>query len=73
IDIEHLPSGMEAHNSQVSLPQGDVDFDQELERFERHLILHAYEQCNHVKAATARTLGIDRNRLRYKLEKFGIG
>ncbi|MFP6647412.1 MAG: helix-turn-helix domain-containing protein [Candidatus Latescibacterota bacterium] len=56
----------------MELPSGDVDFDAELERFERHLILHAYEQCNRAKAATARLLGIDRNRLRYKLEKFGI-
>ena len=72
IDVDHLPTGMEAKGSRVSLPEGDVDFDQELERFERHLILHAYEQCDHVKAATARMLGIDRNRLRYKLEKFGI-
>ena len=72
IDIEHLPSGMEGRGSQVLLPEGDVDFDQELERFERHLILHAYEQCDRVKAATARRLGIDRNRLRYKLDKFGI-
>ena len=72
IDMDHLPAGMEPRGPRVELPSGDVDFDAELERFERHLILHAYEQCNRAKAATARLLGIDRNRLRYKLEKFGI-
>lgn len=72
IDTQHLPTGMEARGTAVSLPTGDVSFDDELERFERQLIMHAYEQCDRVKAATARMLGIDRNRLRYKLEKFGI-
>ena len=53
-------------------PQGDVNFDDELENFERRLILQAYESCDRVKARTAKRLGIDRNRLRYKLKKFGI-
>jgi DNA-binding NtrC family response regulator len=43
-----------------------------MERFERHLILHAYEKSDRVKARTAKMLGIDRNRLRYKLKKYGI-
>ena len=73
ISIEHLPAMMEsARPSHVSLPEEDVDFDEEMERFERHLILHAYEKSDRVKARTAKMLGIDRNRLRYKLKKYGI-
>ena len=73
ISIEHLPPMMEsARPSHISLPEEDVDFDEEMERFERHLILHAYEKSDRVKARTAKMLGIDRNRLRYKLKKYGI-
>ena len=50
----------------------DVNFDKEMENFERRLILHAYEKSGKVKARAAKTLGIDRNRFRYKLEKYGI-
>jgi len=54
------------------LPNENVDFDREMEDFERRLILHAYEHCGRVKAKAAQMLGIDRNRFRYKLEKYGI-
>ena len=73
IQAQHLPVALDAgHTAHVALPQEDVDFDEELERFERRLILHAYEQSDRVKARTAKMLGIDRNRLRYKLKKYGI-
>jgi DNA-binding protein Fis len=36
------------------------------------LIIEAYEKSGQVKAKAAKMLGIDRNRFRYKLEKFGI-
>ena len=58
--------------AQITLPEEDVDFDEEMENFERRLILHAYEKSAKVKARTAKMLGIDRNRLRYKLKKYGI-
>ena len=75
IDIDNLPVGVDAGatgTSSVSLPEEDVDFDEEMEQFERRLILHAYEKSDKVKARTAKMLGIDRNRLRYKLKKYGI-
>jgi len=73
IDVEHLPVAMDTGRpAQVALPEEDVDFDEEMERFERRLILHAYEKSERVKARTAKMLGIDRNRLRYKLKKYGI-
>ena len=73
IDVEDLPTGTASGRpAQISLPAGDVNFDEELEKFERQLILHAYHQADKIKARTAKMLGIDRNRLRYKLKKFGI-
>ena len=74
VELEHLPDGARpAAAAVVALPEGEVDFDAEMSRFERRLILHAYERAGGVKAQAARLLGIDRNRLRYKLEKLGIG
>jgi len=73
IDIGHLPPMLSVSStSYVSLPDDDVDFDREMESFEKRLILHAYEKSGRVKAKAAKMLGIDRNRLRYKLEKYGI-
>ncbi len=74
IDVENLPVGVDAteNRTHVSLPEDDVNFDDEMEQFERRLILHAYEKSGKVKARTAKMLGIDRNRLRYKLKKYGI-
>jgi DNA-binding NtrC family response regulator len=76
ISVNILVSGpqwpISARPSHISLPEEDVDFDEKMERFERHLILHAYEKSDRVKARTAKMLGIDRNRLRYKLKKYGI-
>ena len=73
IDERHLPVSMgSSRPGQISLPAGDIDFDEEMENFERRLILHVYENSNRVKAQTAKKLGIDRNRLRYKLKKYGI-
>ena len=73
IGLEHLPAAMESTRpAHVSLPDKDIDFDEEMERFERQLILHAYDKSDKVKARTAKMLGIDRNRLRYKLKKYGI-
>ena len=73
LDLEHLPVTMDSSRpAQVALPEEDIDFDEEMENFERRLILHAYGKSDRVKARTAKMLGIDRNRLRYKLKKYGI-
>lgn len=73
IDLPHLPAGLDASPlEEITLAEEDVDFDTEMDNFERRLILHAFEQAGRVKAKTAKRLGIDRNRLRYKLKKYGI-
>ena len=69
----HLPPILTARRgAYVALPDAAVDFDAELANFERQLIRHAYERSGRVKAQAAKLLGIDRNRLRYKMEKLGI-
>ena len=74
IDLGHLPVDMDTQPlKEMTLEEEAIDFDQEMENFERRLILHVFEQAGGVKARTAKQLGIDRNRLRYKLKKYGIG
>ncbi len=73
IRAEHLPETLGApQRAPAAIPEEGLDFDVALANFERGLILQAYEQAGRVKAKAARLLGIDRNRLRYKLEKLGI-
>ncbi len=73
IEVSHLPPMLSASTtSYVALPEEDLDFDREMENFEKRLIFHAYEKSGGVKAQAAKMLGIDRNRFRYKLEKYGI-
>ena len=73
IDISHLPPMLSiSKTSYVTLSDDNINFDREMENFEKHLILNAYEKSGKVKAQGAKLLGIDRNRFRYKLEKYGI-
>ena len=73
IDEQHLLVSLgDSRPGRIALSESDVNFDEEMENFERRPILHVYESCDRVKAQTAKKLGIDRNRLRYKLKKYGI-
>jgi two-component system, NtrC family, response regulator HydG len=75
IDLEHLPQALSNNTNSVSLLapiEDNLGFDEKIEAFEKQLILTAYEESGKVKAKAAKQLGIDRNRFRYKLEKFGI-
>jgi two-component system, NtrC family, response regulator HydG len=73
METSHLPPMLcVSTTSFVSLPDEDVNFDKEMENFEKRLILHAYDTSGKIKARAAKMLGIDRNRFRYKLEKYGI-
>ncbi|MFQ3574622.1 MAG: sigma-54 dependent transcriptional regulator [Thermodesulfovibrionales bacterium] len=49
-----------------------IDLNQELENYEKMLILHALELHNGVKAKAARYLNINRTTLIEKLKRFGI-
>jgi two-component system, NtrC family, response regulator AtoC len=52
----------------VALPAGGID----LERLERSLVVQALERsgCNQSKAATL--LGLNRDQIRYRIEKFKL-
>ncbi|RME03781.1 MAG: sigma-54-dependent Fis family transcriptional regulator, partial [Deltaproteobacteria bacterium] len=71
---EHLPLSLFPERSPRPRPspKGGIDFDREVEAFERALIAEAMRACDNVKARAAKYLGIDRNRLRYKLRQYGI-
>ena len=73
--IEDLPPGIRHPSDDEILArlEGGRNLEEELERIERMLIESAYRKAKGVKAHAADLLGIERNRLRYKLQKYGIG
>jgi two-component system, NtrC family, response regulator HydG len=75
ITIEDLPPGIRQPSDDDILARldGKRNLEQELERIEKMLIESAYRKAKGVKARAAELLGIERNRLRYKLTKYGIG
>jgi transcriptional regulator with PAS, ATPase and Fis domain len=52
-----------------TVPSGGIN----LEEVERRLIVSALEQSGHNKTKAARLLGLSRDTLRYRLDKYGIG
>jgi len=52
----------------MELPEDGIS----LENLEKELILKAFEKCAHNQSKTARYLGITRNTLLYRMDKFGI-
>jgi DNA-binding NtrC family response regulator len=66
----HLDSGRARSQDSPSalLPEGKT-----LDQWEDEIIREAYRRANGNKSQAARTLGLSRNALRYRLEKIGIG
>jgi len=54
------------------LPEGDLDLPAFLESLERELLRRALERAPGNKAQAARSLGLSREALRYKLQKYGL-
>jgi transcriptional regulator with PAS, ATPase and Fis domain len=54
------------------LPTGDLDLPAFLENLERELLRRALERAPGNKAQAARSLGLSREALRYKLQKYGL-
>ena len=67
IRIEHLPESLQPPLNADRLPQGLKLYD-----IEKIAIIKALERHQWKKVATARELGIDKNTLRRKLQRFGI-
>jgi DNA-binding NtrC family response regulator len=72
IQLDHLPpeiSGSAIHNGHpFVLPASGFD----LESLERDVIAQALDRANGNKTGAARLLGLSRDTLRYRLEKYGI-
>lgn len=72
IAAEHLPPeirGMEVGGERTfALPPEGIDLD----RIEKQLIVQALQRCGGNKSGAARLLGISRDTLRYRLEKYGL-
>jgi transcriptional regulator with GAF, ATPase, and Fis domain len=70
LSIEHFPVGgsLSALSEAVELPAGGVD----LEQWERSFVVQALERSgwNQTKAATL--LGLNRDQIRYRIEKFKL-
>ena len=56
----------------VALPDGDFDLTGWLEGLEERALRRALQRHGDVKAHAARSLGLERTALRYKLKKYGI-
>jgi len=74
IDVKHLPDEIVAADGERKgyafvLPADGAD----LEDVERQLIQQALERTQGNKSAAARLLGLSRDTLRYRLERFGLG
>ena len=77
ISIKNLPGDI-AHaagrdsRGKFRLPASGFDLDKELEAYERRWVEAALSQTNWVKADAARLLGVNRNRLNYLCQKYGL-
>jgi DNA-binding NtrC family response regulator len=74
IRLEDVPVRIAQARAQPAtlLPTGDLDLTQFLENLERELIRRALERARGNKAQAARSLGLSREALRYKLQKYDI-
>jgi len=77
LDLEDLPSeirdrsgvgGVESAEGVLSLPQGGVV----LEELERDLVRQALQRSNGNQTRAAKLLGLNRDQIRYRIEKFGL-
>ncbi len=68
IRASHLPSSMLALSveaqEKILLPEGGADFDEEIQRFEIALLTTALNRSNGSKAAAARLLRLDGQRIK---------
>lgn len=69
---EIAPDGKISPRNGLRLPEAGFKLDQELEKYERKLVETAFQQSGHDKAAAAKLLGVDRNRINYLQRKFSL-
>ena len=72
---EHLPSEIIDHLDEVSDSSSSIDLPSEglsLKNVERDLITQAIKKADGNQTKSAKLLGISRDALRYKMQKFGL-
>ena len=76
IQASHLPSNLLAQSydaqEKILLPEGGVNFDEEVERLEVALLGAALRRCKGSKAAAARLLRVDVQRMKYLCRKYSL-
>jgi len=76
IKANHLPQRLVASNvaahEAVLLPEGGTDFDSEVEQLEIALLKAALRREQGSKAAAARLLGLDGQRIKYLCRKYSL-
>jgi transcriptional regulator with PAS, ATPase and Fis domain len=76
IRASHLPSSLRARSvaaqEAVLLPEEGAAFDEEIERLEKSLLTAALRRSQGSKAAAARLLRLDGQRIKYLCRKYGL-
>lgn len=77
IEPHNLPKEIDSSRNgspldRLCLPASGFRLDHELEEYERKLVEAAFQQSGHDKAAAAKLLGVDRNRINYLQRKFSL-
>ena len=77
VKVQHLPQRLlyDSATSQQSMliPEGGVSFDEEIAKIEVAYITAALTRCEGNKAAAARLLRLDKQRMHYLCRKYAIG
>ncbi|RIK59725.1 MAG: DNA-binding response regulator [Planctomycetota bacterium] len=68
-DFPQLGSVKSTVRQSFRLPDGGLNFEQ----LERELVEQALERCNGNQTRAAALLGMNRDQIRYRIEKFGLG
>ena len=73
VQLADLPARLASRPATIgALPEGDVDLPALLDEIERELVQRALRRAGGNRSQAARSLGITREGLRYKLQKFGL-
>ncbi|MEQ1504513.1 MAG: sigma-54 dependent transcriptional regulator [Myxococcota bacterium] len=72
VTLDDIPARIARRPATAEVPPGDLDLTAYLEDLEQTLLRRALTRSGGNKAQAARSLGLSREALRYKLQKYGI-
>jgi DNA-binding NtrC family response regulator len=75
IGLQDLPASVRGYHSAAlpllgGLPDGGISLDEAVEQFERELLRTALDKAQGIKSRAAKTLGVDKNRMKYLCRKY---